>query len=351
MKKKFWLFLFLILLCTIVVIIFKLDLFKHDKKVISTTSSLYDNAKSSIAMDVTTKRILYQNNIYERMLPASTTKILTCITAIETYALDDFVVIADDALQATGSSIYLEVGDVISVNDLLYGLMLRSGNDAANALALHYSGKMEDFVYLMNKLAKKIGMHDSTFENPHGLDETSKNYTTTYDMALLMSYAMQNETFRKITSTKEYNPTIISHKKMYFFNKHQLVINNELVTGGKTGYTKLAKRTLVTTFKKDDFEIVVVTFNCSDDWNVHENIAKYCFNKYSQKQLLSKFDVLFAISGKSHYIIEKENLLVPVTKEEELSYKIFEQDNELTICYYTEEKMICNVKFRSRKDE
>ena len=139
--------------------------------------------------------------------------ILTCITAIEHYQLDDFVVINSEVLKTEGSSIYLEVGDVISIKDLLYGLMLCSGNDAANALALHYSGNMQDFIFLMNETAKKIGMHNSTFENPHGLDTTTKNYTTTYDMALLMSYVMKNETFKNITSTKDYNPTIISGKK------------------------------------------------------------------------------------------------------------------------------------------
>lgn len=194
-------------------IFIKFDFVKKDDNDTIVNHTYYDNSKSSIVMDVTTKRVLYQNNIHERMLPASTTKILTCITAIEHYQLDDFVVINSDVLKTEGSSIYLEVGDVISIKDLLYGLMLCSGNDAANALALHYSGNMQDFIFLMNETAKKIGMYDSTFENPHGLDTTTKNYTTTYDMALLMSYAMKNETFKTITSTKDYHPTIISGKK------------------------------------------------------------------------------------------------------------------------------------------
>lgn len=352
MKKKFWLFLFLLILCGVLVLIFiKFDFVKKDDNDTIVNHTYYDNSKSSIVMDVTTKRVLYQNNIHERMLPASTTKILTCITAIEHYQLDDFVVINSDVLKTEGSSIYLEVGDVISIKDLLYGLMLCSGNDAANALALHYSGNLQDFIFLMNETAKKIGMYDSTFENPHGLDTTTKNYTTTYDMALLMSYAMKNETFKTITSTKDYHPTIISGKKMYYHNKHRLIQSDEKVTGGKTGYTKNAKRTLVTSFKQEDFEIVVVTFNCSDDWNVHEGLANYCFDKYKQKRILSKFDVLFYASFDQSYLIENEKLLVPIRESETINYKIYEDDEGIRIVYFINKEEVGDVIFRSIKDE
>ena len=171
-------------------IFIKFDFVKKDDNDTIVNHTYYDNSKSSIVMDVTTKRVLYQNNIHERMLPASTTKILTCITAIEHYQLDDFVVINSDVLKTEGSSIYLEVGDVISIKDLLYGLMLCSGNDAANALALHYSGNMQDFIFLMNETAKKIGMNDTSFANPIGKDDEN-NYSTSSDIAKLLKYALK----------------------------------------------------------------------------------------------------------------------------------------------------------------
>lgn len=315
-----------------------------------TTSYVYDNSVSSIVMDTKTKRVLYENNINKRMLPASTTKILTCITALELYELDDFVVVTKEMISVEGSRIYLEVGDVISVQDLLYGLMLCSGNDAANALAYHYSGKCEDFIFRMNELAKKIGMKSSTFENPHGLDSSTKNLTTTYDMALLMSYAIQNDTFRKINKTVSYNPKIISSRRLYFTNKHKLIKSNSEVTGGKTGFTKDARRTLVTTFKKDDFEIVVVTFNCSDDWNIHTKLANYTFEKYSLQKIVSKFDIMINNNNSNNYFIDSNLLYFPKTKDEKVEVNFFENDN-LVLNYYINNQKVGYVEFRSKTDE
>ncbi len=348
MNKKFWLLVVLLSLCSILLIFFyKTDLLAKESNDVFSSTTYYDNAKSSIVMDLNSRRVLYENNSHERMLPASTTKILTCITAIEHYQLDDYVVIDKEVLKTEGSSIYLEVGDVISVNDLLFGLMLCSGNDAANALALHYSGKLSDFVFLMNETAKKIGMTNSTFENPHGLDVDTKNYTTTYDMALLMSYAMKNPTFRQIVATKSYHPTIISGKKMYFNNKHKLIQQLDNVTGGKTGYTKKAERTLVTTFKNQNFEIVVVTFKCSDDWQVHQSLANYCFTKFQPQKMLSKFEILFSVSNKKYYNIEEADLILPVATSESITYKIIEAKSNLWIVYYSDLDVIAKIEIEA----
>lgn len=233
LKNKILLFILLIILCASVVVV-ALKITPKTKEV-DVFKTVTDYSESSIVLDKNTKRILYENNIHKKMLPASTTKILTCITALENYNLDDLILVTKDMLNVDGSSIYLEIGDVISVKDLLYGLMLCSGNDAASALSFHYSGNPNDFIYLMNQVAKKINMKNSIFENPHGLDSTSKNITTVYDMALLMSYALENETFREIAKTKSYNPKIASGKQMYFTNKHRLIKSETNVTGGKTG--------------------------------------------------------------------------------------------------------------------
>ena len=309
-------------------------------------SAIYDNSASSIVMDKITKRVLYKNNINERMLPASTTKILTCITALELYNLDDVVIVTKEMLMVDGSSIYLEVGDVITILDLLYGLMLCSGNDAALALAYHYSGNDKDFIYEMNKLAKKIGMKNSTFENPHGLDEYTKNYTTVYDMALLMSYALNNEVFCKITKTIKYNPVIVSNKRLYFYNKHRLIRNMDNVTGGKTGYTKKAHRTLVTSFKKEEFEIVVVTFNCSDDWNVHRSLAEYVFNQYQVTKIVSKFELELKNLSNDFYI-KSNKLFIPISKDEQIHYEIDKTQEELIVIYYLEKSKIGYITFGS----
>lgn len=266
-------------MCLILVLVFKFITFKSDKTK-TVMNTIYDSSQSSIVMNANTLEVLYENNIHQRMLPASTTKILTCLTSIKLFDLDQLIYVTKDMINIEGSSIYLEDGDVISVNDLLYGLMLCSGNDAASVLAKSYSGKEEDFIFEMNKLAKAIGMNESTFENPHGLDQTTKNYTTVYDMALLMSYAIKDETFKKINQTISYNPVIASGKRLYFHNKHKLITSYDYATGGKTGYTKLARRTLVTSFKKDELELVVVSFNCSNDFELHTMFFEYFSKQY-----------------------------------------------------------------------
>ena len=161
-----------------------------------------DTAHSSIVMDVDSGRILYQKNSHDVRLIASITKIMTCIIVLENADLDKTVVVGDEVLSMYGTSIYLEVGEKITIHDLLYGLMLRSGNDAAMVLATQTLGE-EVFIQKMNEKAQELKMKDTVFSNPHGLDEKSKNYSTAYDMALLGRYAYQNKEYRKIISTKK----------------------------------------------------------------------------------------------------------------------------------------------------
>ncbi|MCM1514091.1 MAG: D-alanyl-D-alanine carboxypeptidase [Anaeroplasma bactoclasticum] len=296
-------------------------------------------AESAIVMDMRTTRVLYAHQEKKKMLPASITKILTCITCLEYYQLDDLVVVGNEVLQSEGSAIYLKIGDVISIRDLLYGLMLCSGNDAAIVLAHHLNQNESDFVYLMNKLARKIGMKDSTFSNPSGLDSKTQNYTTAYDMALLMSYAMKNEMFRTIVSTKNYQCNIATGTKMYFRNKHRL-IQSGLATGGKTGYTKQARRTLVSTFAQSEFEIVVVTLNCSNDWYFHEQLAAYAFSKYQSYQALSLFEFYKATINYGKYDVTNSHLIVPVQVNENVFYQLILLQDGLDIVYLVEDQVI-----------
>ena len=272
-----------ILIITIISIIFVITLHYKTNETNSVTKkylTMNISAKSAIIMNCKTNEIYFEKNAYTKMLPASITKILTCITAIENYDLDDYVIINDLVNTIEGSSIYLKKNDIISIKDLLYGSMLCSGNDASTFLSLKYSGKEEDFIYLMNQLCKKIGTKSSIFNNPTGLDSKTHNYTTAYDMALIMSYALRNNEFRKINQTISYSPTIYSNSKLYFFNKHKLIRNYPgYVTGGKTGYTKKAGRTLVTTFLKNNLEIVIVTLDDPNDWNNHLRLAEAVFKE------------------------------------------------------------------------
>jgi D-alanyl-D-alanine carboxypeptidase len=177
-------------------------------------------------------------------------------------------------------------------------------------------------------------MKNSTFENPHGLDSNSKNITTVYDMALVMGYALENETFREITKTKSYNPKIASGKQMYFTNKHRLIKSETNVTGGKTGFTKSARRTLVTSFKEDDFEIVVVTFNCNDDFNFHKIISRNIFDKYNYKTVFNKTKLNLTLKQTINYKIKKSDLKVPFLEGELVKYQINKTETFIEVVYY-----------------
>lgn len=275
-------------------------------------------AKSAILMEMSTNRVLFEKDAHNRYLTASIAKIMTAIVAIEYGRLDEYYIIDELTTRQIGSSIYLKKGERIKLIDLIYGLMLRSGNDAAYMIALNVGGSIAGFAKMMNDMAKKINMVNSTFENPSGLDDDSKNYSTAYDMALLMSYAMNNKLFRKINGTTKYYTSTLEGTKLYFTNTHRMVGKDKDITGGKPGYTEKAFRTLVTTAKKDNMELVVVTFVCGNDWRVHRKLFDYGFDKYFLYTILKKQVLTFNSNIYKYSGILKEDVSYPV-KEEELS--------------------------------
>ncbi|MGM9834296.1 MAG: D-alanyl-D-alanine carboxypeptidase family protein [Bacilli bacterium] len=247
------------------------------------------SAECAVVMDQDSGRVLYEKNMDKSKLIASTTKIMTAVIAIEYGELDDIVMIDESVLKAYGSAIYVEIGEELTLKELLYGLMLRSGNDAAIAIAEHVSGSMEGFVFLMNQKAEELGMNNTIFYNDHGLEENDGkgNTSTAYDMALLMRYANTIDEFRSITSTKEI--TVKSSYKTYIWpNKNKLLKMYEYTTGGKTGYTEKAKRTLVTSATKDGKNLIVVTLNDGDDFNDHMNLYEEYFNNYQIATVIDK---------------------------------------------------------------
>jgi len=248
------------------------------------------SARSAILMDMDSNRVLYEENIHEKRSVASISKIMTAVVAIESGKLDDKVIIGDEINDAYGSGIYIKVGEEMNLRDLVYGLMLRSGNDAALAIAKYVGGTVEDFVKMMNKKAKQIGMNNTDFNNPSGLDQEEGNYSTAYDMAILTSYAMKLEDYKTITSTKKY--TLTTNKNVYsWINKNKLLSIYKYTTGGKTGFTDLAKRTLVSTATKDNTNLVVVTLNDGNDWQDHQNLFEYGFNNYTNLKILEKGNI------------------------------------------------------------
>lgn len=275
------------------ILLFSLLLLCFIGKASASTSS----AHSYTLMDMDSGRVLLSKDMHSKRLIASITKIMTSILAIESGKVDDIVKVDDSIKKAYGSGIYIEVGEEISLKDLLYGLMMRSGNDAALMIASFVSGSEEEFVTLMNRKAKELGMNDTTFYNASGLPTPHGNISSTYDMALLTKYAMNNDIYREIVSTKKYQVT--TNKKTYIWHNKNKLLRYDFITGGKTGYTEESGRTLVSTSNIDDMHLVVVTIRDSDDWNTHLELYNYAKNNYDSYRVLNKNK--FYLPGDSSY--------------------------------------------------
>ena len=239
-----------------------------------------------ILMEQITGRVLYEKCANEQMYIASITKILTAIVAIEHGDLNDWVEITSEDVYQVGSSLYMVDGDRMLLEDLLYGLMLRSGNDAAWAIARHIGGDVDAFVAMMNEKAAEIGMANSMFQNPSGLDETTYNLSTAYDMALVQQYAMNNPIYREISYVSVHRATSEQGKAFTWKNKHRLVNGRyEYAISGKTGFTERAKRTLVTSANNGDLELIAVTIIGGNDWNDHIRMFEYGFSNFQMRQV------------------------------------------------------------------
>ena len=239
------------------------------------------NAKHAIILDRASKQILYGKKENEKCKMASTTKIMTAIIVIENANLNDIVTISSNSAQTGGSTLGLSKNDTITVENLLYGLMLRSGNDAAVALAEHISGNIEAFANLMNQKAYSLSLFSTHFITPHGLDK-DEHYTTAHDLALLTDYALQNETFLKIVRTKNYTISINGYPKS-LSNTNELLGNLPGIYGVKTGFTNGANRCLVTACKRGDLDIICVVLGCdTKTFRTQDSIKliNYIFNNF-----------------------------------------------------------------------
>lgn len=254
------------------------------------------SAASAIVIDADSGRVIFEHNAHEKCGMASTTKIMTAVVVLENCKLDETVTVSYNAAITEGSSMYLKPNEKLKVEDLLYGLMLNSGNDAATALAEHTSGSIEEFANLMNKKAQQIGMKNSSFANPHGLDNEN-HYSTAYDMALLTKYAMENETFKTVVGTqKKIVETDGEQKYKYLTNHNKLLSMYEWCKGVKTGFTKKCGRCLVSYSEKDNVKLITITLNAPDDWNDHIGLYEQYFNIYKRYNLVNTNDYIGSIN-------------------------------------------------------
>ena len=243
--------------------------------------------KAMCVMEASSKRVLYTKNENSTLAMASTTKIMTAITAIESGVnLDTIFTISPKAIGVSGTSLYLRKGERFCLRDLLYGLMLISGNDASVAIGERVAGSVKDFVEMMNEKASEIGAKNTHFDNTHGLDSKT-HYTTAYDLALITSYAMQNQTFRDIVSTKTYKITNEDGKTRYLRNKNKLLFSMDGCNGVKTGFTDDAGRCLVTSCERDGMDIVCVVLNSGPMFEESQRLIEKAFSEYNLIDLTS----------------------------------------------------------------
>jgi len=273
------------------------------------------SARSAILIDGATGRVLYEKNPTQRSLIASTTKIMTALLICEQCNVLDRMRIPKEAVGIEGSSMYLREGEVLTIQELLYGLMLQSGNDAAVALAIYCGGTLEGFVQMMNDKARNLGLMDTNFENPNGLD-SENHYSTASDLAALAAYAMNNPVFSKIVSTQT-----VRVGERYLRNHNKLLWQLEGADGIKTGYTRVAGRILVSSASRSGRRLIAVTIADPDDWNDHLVLMESGFQQFSEQVIVKKDQVLgtLEIAGGEYDKVELvalENFSYPLCAEE-----------------------------------
>lgn len=245
------------------------------------------SARAACLMEASRCEQIYGKNENQRLPMASTTKIVTCLVALEHAPLDEIVTIDARACGIEGSSLYLKEGERLTLLDLLYGLMLRSANDAAEAIALHLSGSIDAFCELMNEKARALGLTDTHFDNPHGLD-SAEHYTTAKELALISASAMQNETFRTIVKTKRHLIAKGTESARLLVNHNRLLNLYDGAVGIKTGFTKKCGRTLVGAAERDGVTLISVTLDAPSDWSDHERLFDYGFSKIERRTPVEK---------------------------------------------------------------
>lgn len=315
-KNSFVIFLIAILICIAII---------PNKMVMAET--VQSSAKGMVVIEGNSNEILYGKNENMELPMASTTKIATCILAIEKCEnLDEKFVVSEKAIGIEGTSIYLKSGEKLSMRELLYGLMLASGNDCAMAIAEYFDG-VENFVNLMNEFVSKLGLEHTHFANPHGLDEDN-HYTSAYDLAIITSYALKNPTFRQIASTER---MVIDKTDLYgvryLRHKNKLLFTDKNCIGVKTGFTDNAGRCLVNAHEENGLQIISVVLNCQPMFEECNRLTKMAMSEYMLKEFVKPYNFVSNIeiddSEKSEIgVITINGFSKPIKKSEEMNYEV-----------------------------
>lgn len=311
--------------------------------------ALCESSRSCVLIDNNSGRILYSKNMQDKYLIASTTKLMTFLIAYENGNLDDIYVVGEEVLSMYGTSIYLSLGEKVTLKDLLYGLILRSGNDASVVIANNVGDNYDDFINKMNLKAKELGMNNTIFKNPHGLDEKTENYSTSYDMALLSKYLHDIPFYLEVSSTKHYR--MQTNLKTYdWYNRNKLLSLYSYTISGKNGYTPQAKKTLVSGAFKNNLSLSAVSLSDNDIYNTHISLYNYGFDTYTSYMVVNK-DVF---SYKDNYyggnLYVNESFYYPIKENEKEKLRIViqiikgidvEKDNKVgnLMVFYEEEEV------------
>jgi D-alanyl-D-alanine carboxypeptidase len=321
---------------------------------------IYINARAAIALDSKTKVVLFERNAHQLIPMASTTKIMTALVAIKYGDLDRKVEISSKAASIHGSTVGYKKGEMVSIRELVYGLMLRSGNDAAIAIAEGIAGSVEEFVKLMNEYAGQIGLSSTNFESPHGLD-SQNHYTTAYDLALITAKAKESNLFNSVVGAKDVDGRQYGFSRS-FHNINKILWQLPNATGVKTGYTGQAGKCLVTSVDIENRDVVIVVLNSNTRWKETKKINDYVMKNYKYKKLFTKGeivgeaetenenekiglrvpeDIIFPMKGTSSYEVKvvKPSYKVsgPINKDESLG----------SVCIYQDGKKVYNAPLES----
>jgi len=297
------------------------------------------SARAMSTIEVSSGRVLYEKNANAKLPMASTTKIVTAITVLEHVKdINEIVKVHPKAVGIEGTSIYLQKGEELTVRELLLGLMLRSGNDASVALALHVSNSVEEFGGLMNEVALKAGAKNSSFKNPHGLDEEG-HYTTANDLARISAYAMRNEQFAEIVATKSARIAGVEYPRV-LHNKNRLLNSNKMVNGVKTGFTSKAGRCYVGSMERNDMQVVCVVLNCGPMFEESETLMQRATNEYFMHKVLAAETLITPTHPDRHNRVGMvaEDYFYPLKESEIKRIEIHLNDHDA--CVFLDDKLL-----------
>lgn len=292
--------------------------------IIIATDNVNLSAKSAYLYEYNSQRELFSKNANTRLPMASTTKIMTALVALESANLSRTVKVTKESVGIEGSSIYLRAGEELTLKDLLFSLMLRSANDAAVAIAIDVGGSLEGFVEMMNAKATELGLKNTHFDNPHGLD-SENHYTTAKELALITAEAMKNPVFTEITSTYKKTVTNSQGDDRLIVNHNKLLKSYDGALGVKTGYTKKSGRSLVGCAERDGIRLISVTINAPDDWNDHKKMFDFGFSILENRVITQKGELSYQIP-----VMNSDKEYVTVTNETNFSVITEKSSGEIT---------------------